>query len=123
VCIGVPFIEVSLLHNFVALASRLKHIDDMHITFHIGMEVMPPVDKELYCYNREEYEKRILPQLKPLLDIRKFPSHHLSFYRRMLKGILNPCYSSALLLELEGKDIKRRMKILADEIRWKISSG
>ena len=122
ICIGVPFIEVSLLHNFIAYASSLRHIDDLHLTFHIGMEVMPPVDGELYQHNRREYEMKILPKLKPQLDIKNFPNYGLPFHKRMMKGILNPCYSSALLLELEGKNILRKGKILIDELRWKIIS-
>jgi hypothetical protein len=92
ICIGVPFIEVSLLHNLIAFASNLKHVDDMHLTFHIGMEVMPAVDKDLYQYNRGIYESNIRPQLKPDLDITKFPYAELPFYKRMIKRALNPCY-------------------------------
>lgn len=120
ICIGVPFVEVSLLHNLIAFASNLKHVDDMHLTFHIGMEVMPPVDQDLYRYNRGIFEETIRPQLLPHLDIRKFPYAELPFHRRMIKRILNPCYSSALALELEGKSAMRKLKIRWDEWRWRI---
>lgn len=120
ICIGVPFIEVSLLHNIITHAARLKHIDDMHLTFHIGMEVMPPVDQDLYRHNRITYEQKIRPQLKPHFDSRKFPYQDLSFPVRMIKYGLNPCYSTALMLELEGKTMMRKIKILLDEIRWRI---
>ncbi len=122
ICIGVPFIEVSLLHNFIAFATNLKHADDLHLTFHIGMEVMPPIDQEYYRYNRGVYESKILPALKPYLDIDKFPYSALLFYKRMMKWMLNPCFSTALVLELEGKSLKRKVKILLDEIRWRILS-
>jgi hypothetical protein len=79
VCVGIPFLEVSLLHNLVAFASNLKLIDRAHLTFHIGMEVMPPVDEEYYQHNRKCYEMQILPKLKPLLTKEKFPYSDLSF--------------------------------------------
>lgn len=120
ICIGVPFIEVSLLHNIITAAANLKHVDDMHLTFHIGMEVMPPVDTELYRYNRDIYEQKIRPMLKPDFDSRKFPYAHLPFPHRLLKYALNPCYSTALMLELEGKNTARKIKILLDELRWRI---
>jgi hypothetical protein len=120
ICIGVPFLEVSLLHNFIAFASSLRHVDDLHLTFHIGMEVMPPVDPELYRYNRSVYEKNIRPLLKPYLNIAKFPYFTLPIHHRLLKWILNPCYSSALVLELEGKNALRKVKIVLDEARWRI---
>ena len=122
ICIGVPFIEVALLHNFIAFASDLRHADDMHLTFHIGMEVMPPIDKELYQYNRQVYETTIKPRLKPLLKISNFPYSLLPFHRRMIKWMLNPCYSTALVTELEGKSAMRKIKMRLDELRWKILS-
>jgi hypothetical protein len=123
ICIGVPFIEVTLLHNFIAYASSLRHIDHLHLTFHIGMEVMPPIDQEYYRYNRSIYEKNILPKLRPLLDINKFPYAEQPLWRRMVRRMLNPCISTAMALELEGKSFGRKIKILADELRWKIISG
>lgn len=120
ICIGVPFIEVTLLHNFIAFATNLKHADNLHLTFHIGMEVMPPVNKELYRYNRGIYETKILPVLKPKLNISKFPYADLPFYRRIIKWGLNPCFSTAMVLELEGKSLPHKIKILLDEIRWRI---
>jgi len=123
ICIGVPFIEVSLLHNFIAHARNLRHADELHLTFHIGMEVMPPIDPEYYKYNRAIYETKILPELRPYLDIAKFPHASLSFPRRMMRWILNPCFSTALVLELEGKSFRRKIKILIDEVRWKLLSS
>jgi hypothetical protein len=122
ICIGVPFIEVTLLHNFIAFAKNLKHADDLHLTFHIGMEVMPPIDAQYYKYNRDIYQTRILPQLKPLLDIGRFPYATLPLHKRIIKWMLNPCFSTALVMELEGKSLKRKVKIVLDEIRWHILS-
>lgn len=122
ICIGVPFIEVTLLHNFIAFAKNLRHADDLHLTFHIGMEVMPPIDQEYYRYNRNIYEKKILPVLRPHLDIVRFPHATLPLHHRMLKWMMNPCFSTALVLELEGKSLGRRMKMMADELRWKLLS-
>lgn len=122
ICIGVPFIEVTLLHNFIAFAKNMKHVDNLHLTFHIGMEVMPPVDQEYYTFNRNIYEKIIRPALLPHLDISRFPHAALPFHRRALKWMLNPCFSSALMLELEGKSFSRKLKMKLDEIRWTVLS-
>lgn len=120
ICIGVPFIEVSLLHNIIATAANLRHVDDMHMTFHIGMEVMPPVDRDLYRHNRATYERQIRPQISVHFDSTKFPYAALPLCRRMVKYALNPCYSSALMLELEGKTLIRKIKMVLDEYRWRI---
>jgi hypothetical protein len=122
ICVGVPFVEVSLLHNIIAYAKTPRYIDDMHLTFHIGIEVMPPIDPEYYKYNRNIYETYIRPKLKPLLDIKSFPYAVQPWYIRTVKWILNPCISTAMVLELEGKSFSRKAKMLLDEIRWHILS-
>ena len=123
ICVGVPFLEVSLLHNLVAFSQNLKLYDKAHLTFHIGMEVMPPVNLGFYWHNRNTYEKELLPMLKPFLKRENFPYANLSFIKRLLIWVLNPCYSSALMLEMEKMDLKRKIKFILDEFRWWILQG
>ncbi|HLP21148.1 MAG TPA: hypothetical protein VK174_12640 [Chitinophagales bacterium] len=118
VCIGVPFIEVSLTHNLIAFADRLKLVDDLHLTFHLGSEVMPPVDEEYYRHNRKEYEQKIYPRIKSNLDISKFPYSNLPVYKRMLKWALNPVFRTHQVAELEGKSLGRRLKHTIDGWRF-----
>jgi hypothetical protein len=120
ICVGVPFLEVSLLHNLVAFSKKTEVYDDHHLTFHIGMEVMPPVSPSLYKHNRGVYENQILPKIKPFLKQEKFPYADESLWRRMLNWGLNPCYRSSLMLEMEGMRFSRKTKFLMDEIRWKL---
>lgn len=123
VCIGVPFLEVTLLHNLIAFASKLKLIDDLHLTFHIGTEVMPPVDKELYLYNRTQYEQQVYPAIRQYLDIKKFPYSELPVYKRVVKWALNPCFRTHQVLEMEGKDFTRRWKYKIDSLRFRLMDG
>ncbi len=122
ICIAVPFIEVALLHNLIAFAKNIKYLDTHHLTFHIGMEVMPPIDPQYYRYNKDIYMGKILPQLKPFLETGRFPYASQPFHKRMVRWGLNPCISSALMLELEGKSLPRKVKMMLDEIRWRIIS-
>ena len=123
ICVGVPFLEVSLLHNLVAFAKNMKVFEQEHLTFHIGMEVMPPVNAKLYQYNRNIYEKKIFPQIKPCLSKEKFPYSNQSFFKRWMIWGLNPCYRTALLLEMEQMSFFRKVKFLLDELRWKVIQG
>ncbi len=118
ICIGIPFLEVSLVHNLIAHAQNLKLIDDLHLTFHLGTEVMPPVDEEYYRHNRSEYETNIYPQIKAQLDIRKFPYATLPFYKRMMKWALNPVFRTHQVSEMEGKSLLRRIKYKLDSWRF-----
>ncbi len=118
ICVGVSFSEVALVHNFIAFAQNLKLVDDLHLTFHIGSEVMPPLNPEYYGHNRREYETKIYPRIKPLLDIRKFPYASLPLYKRLIKWGLNPSFRTQKVVEMEGKNFWRRMKYRLDELRF-----
>lgn len=120
ICLGVSFSEVALVHNLIAFAKKLKLVDDLHLTFHIGSEVMPPLNREFYNHNRSEYENKIYPKLKPHLDIRKFPYSYLPLHKRMLKWILNPVFRTHQVAEMEGKGLQRRLKHYLDSIRFKL---
>jgi len=118
ICIGVPFSEVALIHNLIAFAEKLKLVDDMHLTLHIGAEVMPPVNAEAYRHNRREYETKIYPRIKPLLDIRKFPYSQLPLHKRLIKWALNPSFRTHQVVEMEGKSFGRRVKFWLDGVRF-----
>lgn len=118
ICLGVSFSEVALTHNLIAFAEKLKLVDDLHLTFHIGTEVMPPLQQEYYMHNRREYETKIYPRLKPHLKIEKFPYAQLPFHQRMLRWVLNPSFRTQQVVEMEGKSLLRRIKYRIDEIRF-----
>jgi hypothetical protein len=120
ICLGVSFSEVALVHNFIAFAKNLKLIDDMHLTFHIGKEVMPPLAAEYYNHNRKVYEQQIYPVIKHLLVLDKFPYSELPLAKRMLKWMLNPSFRTHQLAELEGKSLLRRLKFRVDSIRFSV---
>ena len=118
ICVGVSFSEVALVHNFIAFAQNLKLVDDLHLTFHIGREVMPPLNPEYYGHNRKEYELKIYPRLKPLLDIGRFPYAELPIHKRLIKWALNPSFRTQQVVEMEGKSFWRRMKFKIDAVRF-----
>lgn len=119
ICLGVSFSEVALVHNFIAFAERLKLVDELHLTFHIGTEVMPPLDPEYYQHNRQEYEQNIYPEIKDRLRIEKFPYSELSFYKRVMKWMLNPSFRTYQVIDLEGKSTARKWKYRFDTLRFR----
>lgn len=118
VCLGVSFSEVAMIHNLIAFAQKLVLEDKMHLTFHIGTEVMPPLNEEYYNYNRTIYEQKIYPKLKPLLRLHKFPYAMQPAHLRLLKWALNPSFRTHLILEMEGKSIGRKLKYILDSWRF-----
>lgn len=120
ICVGIPFLEVTLIHNIIAFAQNPLFVADKHLTFHIGMEVMPKRDKDYYWTNRTEFFENIYPKLKPYFSLKKFPYAYLPFYKRAIKWVLNPSLFTSNYLHLEGKNLATKFKFLLNEIRWRI---
>lgn len=120
ICIGIPFLEATLLHNLVAFAKNPLIVPDKHLTFHIGMEVMPKIYQPYYLYNRIDFFKNIYPKLKPFFKLKKFPYAALPIYKRAIKWVLNPSIFTLNYMDLERKNIFEKTKIMLNEIRWRI---
>lgn len=121
ICIGISFLEVTLLHNLSAFAKKPVFILDEHLTFHLGTDVLVPRKKNpYYHHNRKEYFEKIKPQLASKFELKKFPYGNLPWYERAIKWGLNPSLFTRTYLQLEGKNFFQRVKMLLDEIRWRI---
>ena len=120
ICIGVPFLEVSLLHNLLAVAENPKIIFDKHLSFHIGMNVLGFKKDDYYFHNKTTYFTKIHPEIKNKFDITKFPYEDEKKLNRLIKWILNPSIFTVDYLNLEGKSSLQKAKLKLDEIRWRI---
>ncbi len=119
ICIGIPFVEATLMHNLFAHADKCKLIDDLHLTTHIGMNVMPKRDAEYYSHNQKEFEK-IKKELAPMLSVKKMPYAENNFFLRTFKKGLNPAIFSMMNLELEKKSVGEKISFLWNEIRFRL---
>lgn len=119
ICVGVPFLEATLLYNLIAFSKNFKVFTDKHLTIHIGMEVMPKRDSEYHQYNKQEFFKQILPQLKPNIKVENLPYHELSITERLFKWGLNPAVFTFVNTELEAKNTLEKLRLIKDEIRFK----
>ncbi len=120
ICVGIPFVEVALLHNLFSFANRPLFVPNLHLTFHIGLDVMPKRNKDYYWHNRNEYFIKVEPVIKPYFNINKFPYASLSLHKRAIKWLLNPSLFTRNYLELEVKNFGEKIKFLLNEIRWRI---
>jgi len=118
VCIGTGYTSVAFIHNLIAFSTKPLITDKLHLTLHLGLEVMPPLDQSIYRFTRNDYEQNIYPKLKPYFQLNKFPYSTLCVYKRVLKWLLNPNFSTQIMIELEGKNFKRKLKGLIDEVRF-----
>nr|WP_315164614.1 hypothetical protein [uncultured Flavobacterium sp.] len=120
ICVGISFLEVTLVHNLFSFAKKPLYIPDAHLTFHIGMDVLVPRKNNFYYHNRSVFFETIYPKLKPYFLLKKFPYGTLNFPNRMIKWLLNPSLFTLNYLSLEKKNIFQIVKAYLDEIRWRI---
>ncbi len=120
ICVGISFLEATLVHNIFSFAKNPLYIPDMHLTFHIGMDVLVPRSNDFYKHNRSDFFNNIYPQLKPHFELKKFPYGALPLPKRAMKWMLNPSIFTRNYLNLEGKNMRQRLKARLDEIRWRI---
>jgi hypothetical protein len=120
ICVGIPFVEATLINNIAAFSTNPLFVANAHITFHIGLEVMPSRNKVYYWHNRKEYLNNIHPKLKPFLSLNRLPYAYLPFYLKLIKWGLNPALFTLTYLELENKNMKQKILALLNELRWRI---
>jgi hypothetical protein len=118
ICVGIPFVEVALVHNLFSFATKPLFLPDAHLTFHIGLDVMPERNKDFYWHNRLAYFTKVQPILKPHFNLSKFPYAALAMHKRAIKWVLNPGLFTRNYLELETKSIGKKLKYLINEWRW-----
>ncbi len=102
VCIGIPFVEITLSQNLFCYARKFELFDRDFLTFHIGMEIFKKRDPEYFRFNKTEFWKCV-DLLWPDLDSRKFPWGERSFFYRMIRWGLHPCIPIRLALMLETR--------------------
>ncbi len=119
ICIGISFLEVSLIHNLLAFAEKPLYVPDAHLTFHIGMDVLVPrKSNPFYWHNRKVYFEKIQPQLKSLFDLQKFPYANERLVKRTLKHALNPSLFTRNYLQMEVKNWRKSITNKFNEWRW-----
>jgi len=91
----------------------------MHLTTHIGLEVMHEFDAQLYERNKKIFFEH-LAVLRPKLSLDRMPYAALSPWKRMIKWGLNPTLPIALWRELQREAGPMKLKYLWNEIRFSL---
>ena len=104
ICIGVPFIGITLSQNIFALAEKYKIFTDEILTFHLGEEIYKKrAPKEYFRFNQNEFWKAMSGPLQDSLSSKKLPYYHLPRLKRLVKYGMHPCFPIRLILKLERR--------------------
>jgi hypothetical protein len=109
-----------MLHNILSFAERPHFVPDKHLTFHIGLDVLPSHFKPYYWHNKRTFFKEIEPKLKSKYSLYKFPYAESGRLVRALRWMLNPGIFTRNYLELEAKSSRQKVKNFLNEWRWRI---
>lgn len=103
VCIGVPFIGITLAQNVFCFSSQYTIIKDESLTFHIGMEIYKKrATRSYFRYNRIEFWKA-MKLLKKEHHANKLPYANHPLIIRLMKYGMNPSIPIRWVLYLEGR--------------------
>jgi hypothetical protein len=111
ICIGIPPAGNDIFYNLFTFAENPLLLTERHLTFHLGMELRKNWGSQEYLkFNYAEFSK-LLKQLKPHIDISKFPGAELPFIKRHFKWLMNPTLSYPLMMKKDfSKSSKRKKK-------------
>jgi hypothetical protein len=103
VCIGVPFIGITLAQNVFCFANEYTIVEDENLTFHIGMEIYKKrAPRDYFKYNRKEFWKA-MHLLKVEHHATKLPHANRALLVRLIQYGLNPSIPIRWVLFLEGQ--------------------
>jgi hypothetical protein len=120
ICLGIPFFEVSFVHQIAAHSKNPKWSLDLHLTVHLGLSVFSNRNSLYYQHNRSIYFKKVLPSIKPKLKLSNFPYFHRNFLYRAISWGLNPSIFFSEYIELQQNSWCVKARLLLQEIRWRI---
>jgi hypothetical protein len=111
VCIGVPFIGITLAQNLFAYANKYHIYTDEVLTFHIGEEIYKRRNTgDYFIYNRREFWKA-MSQLEDVHNAQKLPFYERAIIKRLFLYTLHPSIPIRWVLRLELKRFKKALKL------------
>jgi hypothetical protein len=108
--IGTPPSGNDLFYNLFTFAKNPVLFAEKHLTFHAGMDLHKPWgDAGVNAHNQKEF-LLLLKELKPLMDISKFPGANEGFFKRHFKWLMNPTFHYPTMMRLDFKQLGRTKK-------------
>ena len=90
VCVGIPFIGVTMAHNLFAFARKVGYYEKQNLTFHLGTALGHKAPKKYYWHNRRMFFQRVKPVLWTKFKPYNFPYARCPLPERYLRWALNP---------------------------------
>ena len=99
VCVGIPFIGITLSQNIFCHAKYFKLFDGAFLTFHIGEEIFKERDPQYFQFNRRQFWNA-MAKVWPHLELSKFPWGKRNILYKLVRYGLHPSIPIRLVLML-----------------------
>jgi hypothetical protein len=108
--IGTPPAGNDLFYNMFIFAENPVLFAEKHLTFHVGMDLHKPWgDPGLNAFNNQQFTL-LLKELRPWINISKFPGSHERFFKRHFKWLMNPTFHYPTMMMADFKQFGRKRK-------------
>jgi hypothetical protein len=108
--IGTPPSGNDLFYNLFTFAENPILFTEKHLTFHAGMDLHKDWgDAGINSHNQKEF-LLLLKELKPSMDISKFPGANYGFFKRHFIWLMNPTFHYPTMMSLDFKQLGRKRK-------------
>jgi hypothetical protein len=108
--ISTPPAGSDLFYNLFTFAENPVLLTEKHLTFHVGKEMVKAWgNPALNRHNQSEYRK-MLRELKPHMQIAKFPGAGYGFFKRHFKWLMNPTLHYPTMASVDFKQWSSKRK-------------
>lgn len=108
--IGAPPSGNDLFYNIFTFAKKPVLFTKKHLTFHAGMELYKQWgDQGINAFNKQQFIL-LLKELRPFIDIVKFPGAHEGLFKRHFKWLMNPTFHYPTMIKADIKQFGRKRK-------------
>jgi hypothetical protein len=108
--IGTPPSGSDLFYNLFTFAKNPVLFAEKHLTFHAGMDLYKEWgDADVNAFNQKHF-LGLLKELRPFIDISKFPGAQEGFLKRHFKWLMNPTFHYPTMMHADFKQLGRKRK-------------
>jgi hypothetical protein len=99
--IGLPFVDMTFMHNLYAHATHFRLFTGKHLTFHIGMDLAKSWGNAPEMTFNKTQAVGVVKKLYPHYNISNFPGAYRGLFVRHFKWLMNPTFHYPTMLRLD----------------------
>jgi hypothetical protein len=107
IAIGLPYVDMTMMHNLYAYSKSFRLFTGKHLTFHIGMELVKNWGSAAETAFNKKEALRIVKGLYSHYEIGNFPGASRSLPVRHFKWLMNPTFHYPTMFRLDFSQLSK----------------